>query len=210
MRASRIASPSSYATTGLRSISAISGCAAAIPETVSSNRNDRVDIDSGLAAHARAESARRAARASIASASRPPIGASRQRGILHHLDQHSAEPHHHHRAEALVAKRPGDQLDARSSPSAARRRPRTAHRGLWRRDLREFARTRRAPRLHRRHSARRRRRRSCDSHPATAPSAPPETRFATPPAPLRRPSRGIRHDDRQARANAGFACSRFP
>ena len=28
----------------------------------------------------------------------------RKRGVLHHLDEHSAEPHHHHRAETLVAR----------------------------------------------------------------------------------------------------------
>ena len=75
------------------------------------NRNDRVDVDSGLAADASQNlhaAQPREHRGGFAPANR----CNRQRSVLHHLDQHSAEPHHHHRAKAIVAKRPGNQLDA--------------------------------------------------------------------------------------------------
>jgi hypothetical protein len=67
----------------LRSISEISGCVAAIPDTVS-----RIET--------------------IASISTPGW-----RRILHHFDQHAPQPHHYHRAESIVAVRPCQQFHAR-------------------------------------------------------------------------------------------------
>ena len=99
------------ATTGLRSISAISGCVHGDSRDGFQQRDDRVDVDAGLTADA----AQNLSAAKLREHRRrltPANRRQRKRGVLHHFDEHSAEPHHHHRAESFVAERPRDQLDA--------------------------------------------------------------------------------------------------
>ena len=150
-------------------------------------RDDRVDIDARLTADA----AQNLAAAQAARASPTPR-------VRQSAPAQAPCPSSLRRTRRRARPSPSRRIDRRGTspqsarphraPSAAPRRPRSARRAPWRRDSREFARTRRAPPLHRRDSARRRRRRSCDLRPATALSAPPGSRFATPRAPRRQPS----------------------
>ena len=75
-------------------------------------RNDRVDINSRLAADAMQKleaSKPREHRRRFAPADRR----QRQRRVLHHFNQHAAEPGHDHRAESIVAERPRYQFEPR-------------------------------------------------------------------------------------------------